>query len=69
MKIYFLVLALLVMGLVFVAPPLIMAAPVLLVALALFAVPAMLRGLDQGDRSGDGGAVRSGPPPTSDPPR
>jgi hypothetical protein len=58
MKIFFLVLALLIMGLVFIAPPLIMAAPVLLLGLALFAVPALLRGLDQDDRSGDDRAPR-----------
>ncbi len=66
MKTFFLTLALLMVGLVFVAPPLIVAAPALLVGLVLIAAPAMLRGLDQGASSrGDDRGVRSCPPPTS----
>jgi hypothetical protein len=63
MKYFISVLALLIAGLVFVAPPLIAIAPVLFVGLLLMASPALLRGQDRGG-SHDDSRVRGGQRPT-----
>ena len=62
MKYFFVALALLMAGLVFVAPPLIAIAPVLFVGLLLLAAPAMLRGQDHG--GSHDAQVRGGRRPT-----
>jgi hypothetical protein len=48
MKVFFVTLALLMAGLVFVAPPLIAVAPMLFVGLLLIASPMLLRSKDDG---------------------
>ena len=62
MKYFVSALALLIAGLVFVAPPLIAIAPMLFVGLLLIASPVLLRGQVRGG-SHDGSQVRGGRPP------
>ena len=68
MKIFFLTLALLVTGVAFIAPPLIVVLPALLVGVLLMASPLMMRSLMHGEDNGNrprDGDVRRDQRPTS----